>query len=512
MGIGNYKLICNLKKGIAASMAVTFLMSLSACSSSDGIKDTYDDILGEEVKPVQLNFYAMDYGRGLSKEVDKIMKEIEVKLSDTIKVKPKINLIAYEKYDEEIKTLISSGKDIDAFASFGTLEDYAKDITEIFPKYAPDYYKELMSNEVGKEAINYSSIDGKIFSVPNNNFSCPRYFIAARKDLVDKYSKDGFETLEDYEVFLKCVKENEPNLVPGIVYSRTFFDAYMKGNGYYEYTSNIYLSWENKEKGVYLIEDTGEFEKAYSMLKNWRKNEYAPKNPETYNYNPYYISNSLLASQLIDIEELKNLYLGEGLDDYEYRIYPLYMNQPQILRPSSQGVTVASNSKNAEKVLMFIEWLHQAQENYDLLRYGIKDRHYSLDGENLIYPKGTEGIESWSSITEFFSDYRYERTCFIDTNNYREALKEASLNNVKTYREVFSKNDDNKRDEEESKKLIQEWESIMPISEKYSLNMRSFHEQMDKGSVGITPEKLKQMQKEAGKDRMIGLFNNILKR
>ncbi|MEN2773510.1 hypothetical protein [Acetivibrio clariflavus] len=77
----------------------------------------------------------------------------------------------------------------------------------------------------------------------------------------------------------------------------------------------------------------------------------------------------------IDIKEVDNI-----MKEIE-----LYMDQPHLLSSRYRGVAVASNSKNPERVLMFLEWLHKSQENYDLFRYGIKDRHYGLKGENFLY-------------------------------------------------------------------------------------------------------------------------------
>jgi len=274
--------------GLAASMAVAFLTAFDACSSPDKIKDNYDDVFYEDLEPVRLNFYAMDYTESASdnKEVENIMKEIEKKLADNIKVKPKFHFIESEKYVEVIKTLITSGKDIDAYTCNGIyqFENYTMDITNMFPIYAPGCYNELISNEAGKELIYYSSIDGKLYSV-SCNVSCPRYFIVARKDLVDKYAKGGFETLEDYGEFLKSVTENEPCLIPEnqeffiprVVSSKSFFDAYMKGNVYYNYDSVMYSTWKSEGKELYLMENTGEFIEAYSMLIDWRKKGYAPK-------------------------------------------------------------------------------------------------------------------------------------------------------------------------------------------------------------------------------------------
>lgn len=513
MNLNKHKIIKHLKKGLSACMTVALLLAFAACSGSDGVEDNYDDVLVEELEPVQLNFYAMEYSSYFdNKEIDSLMKEIEMKLADTIKVKPKFHRIAYDEYNDEIKKLIASGADIDAFMCYDIdeFEEYAKDITDLFPKYAPNYYNELMSSKTGQESVYSSSIDGKVLSVPANDYYYPRYFIIARKDLVERYAKNGLGTLEDYGEFLKNVKENEPGLIPGAVSSHIFFDSYIKGNGYYDYNSSVYFTWESEGKELYLMENTGEFIEAYSMLTDWRKKEYAPKDPLTY-YSPPYISKGLVASMLIDIEGVRYANIGVT-SDYEYKMYPLYMAQPHILSPRGWGVAVASNSKNAERVLMFLEWLHKSQENYDLFRYGIKDRHYGLQGENIVFDEGMTDIVYWNYVTNFFSDYRYERTSFIDTADYREAIKEAGLNNIKTFREVFGEIGQGQKDEEDSKKLDVEWQTLSPIVNKYNSNMSKFFENIDKGLMNITPEKLKEMQEEAGIDKVLEYYKNILQR
>ena len=100
--MNEYKIIRRLKKGLAAGMAVVWLANFAACSGPDDIKENYDDVFVEELEPVQLNFYAIDYGGGFNnEEIDNLMKEIEIKLADTIKVKPKFHLIGYRKLLEE---------------------------------------------------------------------------------------------------------------------------------------------------------------------------------------------------------------------------------------------------------------------------------------------------------------------------------------------------------------------------------------------------------------------------
>lgn len=66
------------------------------------------------LEPVKLNLYTRGYGDKLP-EVEDILKEIEQRLSDTLRITPVFHWIPSENYMDEIKRLISSGEDIDAY-------------------------------------------------------------------------------------------------------------------------------------------------------------------------------------------------------------------------------------------------------------------------------------------------------------------------------------------------------------------------------------------------------------
>ncbi|NLD51086.1 MAG: hypothetical protein GX660_28440, partial [Clostridiaceae bacterium] len=247
---------------------------------------------------------------------------------------------------------------------------------------------------------------------------------------------------------------------------------------------------------------------AYNMFKDWRTNEYAPRNPEVY-YDPFYISNNMIASQLTSTDDLRYFKLGELSNEYEYGLYPLYTERTHLLSGAPTGIGIATGSTKAERVLMFVEWLHKSQENYDLFRYGVKGRNYSLDGEKLVFSESIKEIPyTWDIVTGFFSDYRYERTSLFDIEEYRGVIREASLKNIKTTREISDPFKDMKEDEKE--KLNKEFESLNPVFDQYHKNMTSFFNDMDNGYFSITPEELKELQKEAGIDRVLEYYKKYI--
>jgi ABC-type glycerol-3-phosphate transport system substrate-binding protein len=59
----------------------------------------------------------------------------------------------------------------------------AKDITELFPRYAPNYYKVLSQAE-----IRAASVDGRIYAIPKHFPKSQMRCAVVREDLMQKYN------------------------------------------------------------------------------------------------------------------------------------------------------------------------------------------------------------------------------------------------------------------------------------------------------------------------------------
>jgi beta-lactamase regulating signal transducer with metallopeptidase domain/ABC-type glycerol-3-phosphate transport system substrate-binding protein len=510
------------KHAVGWSITAVLMVIVVGCTGLSNEKelDVNDRFLNLE--PIEINFYSMSYS-GNAPVIEDMLKEIEQKLIDSLRITPIFHWIPYEKYDDELKKLITSGEAVDAFTSYGVYsdvnQDIAMDISLLFPQYAPNYYKQLKSTKAGEMLLKSAVIDDKQYMIPWNYFNCPRYYIIARKDLVSKYASDEFKTLEDYGNFLKAVKENEKGVLPGLVYADDFFDAYIKGNGYYQNNGSCFYSkFKSNQPTLYPISELDEFIDAYNLLKNWKDNEYVVKS----NLSRYF--------QYLSLGELASCLVGRDHDrirlaspvKYEYSIYPLYMDSTHELRVYSQGVVVAKHSKNPDRVLMFIEWMHDSQDNYDLFMYGIKEKNYELKDDNIYFPSGITQLVYWDIMcSEFFKDYRFTRSSFIEANEYRKALLESSLKNVITSDELFenifktNRNDFNKEimeDEEFSENMNKMYQNLSDVYEKYYDNIRQFYKFIDTGYFISTPQKLKEDQKDAGVEKIIESYEKILER
>ena len=78
------------------------------------------------------------------------------------------------------------------------------------------------------------------------------------------------------------------------------------------------------------------------------------------------------------------------------------------------GGSLAFNSKseNTERALMFLDWIHQNQANYDLFMYGIECRDYIIQNSQYDFPENMNNINDayvgWAGRS-IFSDLSFER-------------------------------------------------------------------------------------------------------
>jgi ABC-type glycerol-3-phosphate transport system substrate-binding protein len=389
-------------------------------------------------------------------------------------------------------------------------EGLIKDITDLLPTCAGNYYSLLQEKQPDK--FKYFTCQGKLYAVPNNGLSHSRYCVIARKDLVDKYLKKPIENLEDYQQFLKKVRENEKELLPGCVFSNQLVDAYMTGNGYLQnMVSTFYNTWNSKEFNIIPMEQTPEFETAYYMYKKWSDDKLIINSPDKSLNNENF---SKLASLLSPIEYIRQSFAKYIVNEQKYFVYPLYMNKTYLKRNDLNSLAIGINSPDCEQALRFIEWLNSSQENYDLFKYGIKDKHYIMNGSfiSFPFPDEMEIIDWWGSYV--FTNYILEHPRPYEPENYSEFLEECALKNTITYDEVLEKFGMQKYDEIVEGKItaMEDQQKVMEeiFEARWSI-LRSFWESLDGGDFRKTPKDLKEELISKGTDRILEYYSSLLK-
>jgi len=499
------------RRFISVILALIMVYTFTGCGDNE--KEEYTDIRTEVLEQADIHIYTPGYGTGGlprdKAEIDNMLSEIAENVSDTINIAPFFNWIPYEKYDEEIIKLIQSGDKIDAFTCYSphayAQQDLILDITDLFPRYASKYYRELSESQVGRDYLYQGSVDGKLYMMPYNGIENPRYCIVTEKALAAKYAPGGLETMEDYGEFLKKIKENEKNVLPGALNAYYFFMAYLEGNGYYSEFATYFYSRFDEPANIYAMEQTPEFINAWHLLTQWHSEGYIDNSLSS----AYTLLNGKLASELAPLYNIENV-LGElSTVGTEFTIIPLYMESTFLINTSGRGLVISKTCPIPERVVSFVEWIHESQENYDLFRYGVKDRNYSLQGDRITFPRSVRPLTTWFAAN-YFIDIRYERITPTLDANFKEVYLEAGFKNTVTSRQIYEEYEEKAADNQEAfEKLNREYEQIEKMIEVYFANMEMFINAINKGNFGISPDQLAEKQKEAGVEQILAVYGKV---
>lgn len=327
-----------------------------------------------------------------------------------------------EGYIGKIRQDIASGIKIDAFyyssyfpASLKSLaeEGLAADITRDFPLYASDYFSSFT-----REEISAMSTNGKLYAIPYRIPAAARKCAVVRDDLMEKYGIPEIKNYEDYEVYLDAVKKNEPNLIP-MNYYESSIGLFAETNGYVvlDYTLGLVYKLEDSAMKLSAWEQTPEFESGLKRIKSWYDKEYLTKNVGISQIDFNMITGGKWASFITDWGnefEYNAMLANEEKNDFRYVAYPLQDGYSARNSPLDSGLVINAKSEQADRVLMFVNWLQSDQENYDSLMYGIEGKHYVKKADYIV-PAERTGLQDsffqwgWKAP---FRNIAYERANF----------------------------------------------------------------------------------------------------
>lgn len=343
----------------------------------------------------KLTFYFEAQDRKIVREVlDAVEKKTLGKLN--VKLDFKYFWDYPEVYLNNVRSIVAAGQPCDAFYYSSDIpktlaalasEGDIKDLTDIFRKNAPNYYS-LLSEEEKRSA----SVNGRIYAIPHYTNYAQIQSVLVRDDLMKKYSIPEIKNYEDYEVYLKAVKENEKGVTPMVVKDTTI-GLFARANGYVvlDYQQGLVYKWDDPEMKIMAWEQTPEFKSGIEKINSWYNKDYLNKGTPIWNLDSTAIGSGKWASVISGYsdESSYNSALKNSGISWTYKAYPLYPDKPSERNsPMNGAICVAGKSNNAERVLMFINWLQSDQENYDSLMYGIKGKTYTLNDNLFRIPDG----------------------------------------------------------------------------------------------------------------------------
>lgn len=400
----------------------------------------------DSLKETTLTFYINGQR---TKDDEEVLKAVNRKLREDLKtsISFKYYWEWYEQFLDRVKRDNASGITCDAFLlnkdfrpTVKEIADkgLAMDVSKLFPEYAPNYY-----NQFTREELKVLDVGGGIYLIPPRMPSANMKYALVRQDLMEKYNIPEIRNYDDFEVFLGAIAKNEPGMIP-VRYKDTSLGLFADMYGYVilDYFTGLVYKWDDPDMRITTWDRTPEYKEGILRMWRWKLNGYmdAESNNQAgknYNENGKYeityfdhiVADNKTASFICSPDEqmrFNKLLRSKGITDIYFKAYPLYDGYSPRDTAMESGVIINPASRQAERVLMFIDWLQSDSTNYDLLMYGQKDINYIDRGDY---------VEPPADAVVTFNDWSW-RTAF-ENIGYLRATYPGQKNELKEYNNLI---------------------------------------------------------------------------
>jgi putative aldouronate transport system substrate-binding protein len=335
-----------------------------------------------------------------------VKEKIEKEINDTINVSLDFKWINLENYIQKTGTLNSAGEPFDAYClakpekyhpDFAKLarEGKLNDITQLLNVNAPG-----LKMKYTEEELRFGQVDGKLYAVPSLYPHAYAAYLLADEALMKTLGISDISNYEQYEAYMKAVKENDPGLTPGIIANNIdTLQLFAKGAGYVivDDPQKLVYKWDDPEMKVVAWEKTPEYKEAAYRIVDWFKKGYLAPNPDKSKVTSFIIYQDLQPASTTTLKLTFQKPSGKLMETNPLRTIYLYPDK-QVQRDNPLGtfytngsIVFPSTSKNTDRVLQFLNWVQENDKNYFLMMYGIEGQDYVLDKESG-YPALPEGM------------------------------------------------------------------------------------------------------------------------
>ncbi len=327
-----------------------------------------------------------------------VLDAAEEQMKDTINVELDLNFIPWSDYGDKIKVKMSAGDDFDLHLNAPWLHMYQMIADEAIQAWDP-YLEEFgpaVFEAFAEKTIEANRFDGKIMGIPLGPVVAGPKMLPIRKDLREKYQLEKPDTLDEFEVYLRKVKENEPGMYP--------MTWVASNNVLGEHTMLNYINWGQNNAAVYVHFD--EEGKALPVKPIYEDEQFLKWCRYAYKWHQEgLIQNDVMAQKdekgafisgktacaNVDTFDEASLQANVPTGTIEVIYFTGEPGQSKFISDFKMWnfLCLSTNSKDPERVTMFFNWIYEDQANYDLLQYGIKDKHW-VDSGDLTYdlPEG----------------------------------------------------------------------------------------------------------------------------
>jgi putative aldouronate transport system substrate-binding protein len=384
----------------------------------------YESVLVND-KSVPIRFY---FPGSQPKSWPAVKQQLEDRIKDSVNATLDFHWLEFQSYMQKMGVLDASEEPFDAFClgkpdtyypDFTKLarEGKLKDISQLFVRNAPG-----LLNKFSDEELRYGKVDGKLYAVPSLYPHAYCTYMMVDDALLKKYNISGISDFEQYEAYLKTIKEKEQDRVPGIIANGVdTLKLFARGSGYViaDYAQRLVYKWEDPKMKLTAWEETPEFKEAAYYIADWFSKGYLESNPDQSKVTSFVYYGDMYPPTDETTQMTFSSSSGEMKQSDPLRIFYLYPEK-QVQRDNPMGsfffngsFVFPASSANADRALQFLDWVQKDKSNYYLMKYGIEGTDYVLD-EKSGYPTMPKGMD-FSNRTYLYWDgsFAFENIEFL---------------------------------------------------------------------------------------------------
>lgn len=394
-------------------ISILIILSVTSCNKGRSDIDFFGETVDSEVlEKVTLTIYTPFPEHKRQEDINKVLEE---KLLNDLNLE--IEFIFDPAFFPVVNSAVKDNEDIDAFIFYPNgfqhnldwvaNEELALDISELLPEYAENYYNALDSEQI---ATMYRG--NKLIAVPPNLTQSNKLYSIIQTDIQDKYSIGSITNWNELSAAAEIIHRNEPER-NALTFNYNMVALFAQYYGYYILHDGISIVYSGNDYQFKTWESVPEYSEALEIYKSWYDKGYLTKDMYNIELEGYLIETGAFPLTVGTFYDL--IFMNRSAMQYDlpwrYNAYPIESNVPDTKLPIEEiGLVVTANSDAPERVLMFIEWLHESQENYDLFNFGILNEDYLLEEEQIAPPSNIAYSDLfYERPREYILDLRYER-------------------------------------------------------------------------------------------------------
>jgi len=372
-------------------------------------------------------------------EVNKKLKE---KINTTVDFKP----LGFGEYDQKMQVVIASGAPYDIAFTSNWINIYSQNVAkgaflpldDLLAEYAPKSFA-----AVPQSFWDAARVKGKIYGFVNEQIAARTPAVVVTKEEAEKYNLDipalsgkiTPDTLPLLEPYLQAVRKDSPQ--KGFVTSLVQLDGLFFN---LEPIAGIQIpgavDFSDPTLKVINQYDTEGVKKYAALMREW-------------NAKGYLNSKERISKKADDGTEVKagkvaigigGSYKPGGEVELSAEVGYDRLQFPSGTARLTTGGIIATmqainrNSKNPERAMMLLELLNTDKEIYNLLSFGMQDKHFKLDADGFMIKEGDEAMAyapnvPWMFATNFLAyvEKGKSKTVWEDTKKVNQDATPSEL-------------------------------------------------------------------------------------